>query len=440
MNFPEAVQYLYSFLNYEVQTNYSYPKDLNLERTAYLLRRFGSPETRFPSVLVAGTKGKGSTAFLLETLLREGGYRVGLFTSPHLEDIRERLRISGRMITKGQFAELAGKIRDSFEGDRRPSHLGQSTFFEVLTVLAMLYFARERVQLGIFEVGMGGRLDATNILRPRLCLLSPISYDHQDKLGKSLRSIAGEKVAVLKPGGVLVSARQPHSARQILKAWVKKQEAKAFFLGEDFSFRIRSMSSGGSRFDFLGCGIQLKNLFLRMPGLFQAENASLALEAALLLRNSFPMQEASVRRGLAQALWPGRFEIVKRNRWTYVLDGAHNGASIKALFENLALLFPGKRVSLVIGVSRDKDIRRIFQAIQPHAPSVVITQSDHPRAMKAEELLLRCKRYFSHNGLDKRDDLREAIVKARREAGDRLICVTGSLFLVARARKLLCPN
>lgn len=437
MKYPEAIKYLYSFLNYEVKTDYSYPQDLNLRRMFFLMKLLGDPHQKFPFVLVAGTKGKGSTACLLASILRRGGFETGLYTSPHLHDVRERIMISGRKISKRDFAGLLGRIQKKLSANSLPTKLGRVTFFELLTTAAFVYFASRKIDIAVLEVGLGGRLDATNIVSPAVSVITPISYDHQDKLGGTLEKIALEKAHIVKENGFLVSAGQPPKVRAIFKAWAKRKKAKTSFLGEDFTIRNRAMTERGSGFDFFSKDGALPDLFVSLPGRFQLENTACAIQAARILDShfGFKLDRRAYRLGLRRAFWPGRLQIVSKDPWV-ILDGAHNGASFKALRESLLDLFPGRRMTLIFGILKDKDCRRILNELKLFDfKRLIVTQAKNPRAFPADELFEKTKEQIP--AAEFAPEIKTALQSAfgGRHPKDFFV-ITGSFFLVAEAQTL----
>ncbi len=437
MGYRDALKYLYSFLNYEVKTDYSYHRDLNLQRMVFLMKLFGHPHHRIPFVLVAGTKGKGSTAYLLSSILSHGGVKAGLYTSPHLHDPRERITISGLKISKRDFAFLFEKVKRKLTLHPLPSGLGHVTFFELLTTAVFIYFAEQKTDIAVLEVGLGGRLDATNIVNPAVAVITPISYDHQDKLGYSLEKIAVEKVHIVKQNNFFVSANQTRRVRELFKKWASRKKAQPFFLGEEFSVQCREVTANGSRFDFCAAGEKLDNLFVALPGRFQIENAACAIQAARILesRFGFKLGKKAYRLGLRHASWPGRFQIVSHAPLV-ILDGAHNGASFKALRESVLDLFPGKKMTMIFGLSKEKDWRRILEELSRFDLNrLIVTQAKNPRAFPADELFLKVEKKFPF--AEYSPELKEAMQSAlcaRKE--DEAFLIAGSFFLVAEAETL----
>jgi len=450
MNYPEALRYLFSFINYERMVFRYGARALNLKRMALLLDWFGHPEEQFRAILVAGTKGKGSTAYFLASLLSAHGYPTGLYTSPHLSDPRERIKLDGKAISPRDLAQWSTEIRRVL-GRRKKEmgRFGEPTFFELFTLMAILHFASEGAWFGIFEIGMGGRLDATNILRPLLSVITPISLDHEEYLGKTLARIAHEKAAIIKPRGFVVVSNELAQARRVIRAWARKQKAEPFFLGRSFHILRAQSDSRRSRFDFRMFSRTWRDLVIGLPGKFQIQNAAVALASACVLERffGFPLSVSRTKRALRNAFWPGRFERVTTKGQTVVLDGAHNGASARALFDSVKTFFGSHPIVTILGTSREKDLRRILEPILPQTHFLIATKSANPRAQETRTILEAAHQM----GFDKPTfwaaDIRGALRIARtlnrvhggkrRKRSGAVWVVTGSLFLVGEARKVL---
>jgi len=444
MHYHAAVSYLYSFLNFETLP-FEYRRQFNLERMNRLLDWFHHPEYTLTPILVGGTNGKGSTATFLSSILSEHNYLTGLYTSPHLTDPRERIRVNGRAISEGDFAELVTAMRYVLEPRKKElASVGPLTFFEVFTMLAVLYFARKRVQFGIFEVGMGGRLDATKAVGPKLCVLTPVGYDHVEHLGNTLRAIAREKVAIVNENGSLVCSRQAGPVQRVIREWIRTKKARGYFLGGSFRVRRERIGTTGSQFDFHMDGVRFRDLRIKLPGKFQIENAATAVAAAHILQRQdrCRLEPEKIRRGLRRAFWPGRFEIVKRGGGTVILDGAHNDASMRELCESLRSLFPTPKKVVILGTSREKNLSHILKPLSSVADCFIVTKSKQPRAQEPKVILealsdlkVRKPSFWSPN-------VAEAFKIAKRLGRWNVVkIVTGSLFLVGEAREFLkCPK
>lgn len=440
MRYPAAVNYLFSFLNFE-HIPFQYQREFNLKRMSSLLDWFDHPEFLFSSVLVAGTKGKGSTAHFLASILTRNGYSAGLYTSPHLSDPRERIRMNGRAISKNDFAKLVSKIRLVVRRRRKeiPAY-GPITYFEVFTLLAILYFAEKRIDIGIFEVGLGGRLDATNVLEPLISVMTPISFDHEEHLGKTLRAIAREKAAIIKTNGCVVSANQAPEARYVIQKRIRKQKAKGYFLGASFRTAREVISIRGGRFDFAIGSHYWRRLEITLPGRFQIKNAAVALAVTSVLENQFRFifKEKKIRQSLRTAFWPGRFEILKRRRGTVILDGAHNGASMNEVRSTLETLFPNRKVIVIFGISREKNLKAVLKPLLPRVLYFIVTKSNNPRAQEPKVILETLSKMGYQKPTFWAPHLKEAFQIAEKLTWKKtILLITGSLFLVSEAREIL---
>ncbi len=388
----------------------------NLRRTRVLLDLLGAPDRRLVVVLVAGTKGKGSTAALLASVLGASGVRTGLYTQPHLQSYRERIRVDGSAIDEDAFADRAHELRGRVAELGRLLPAGrQPTTFELTTIMALRHFAAAAATVAVIEVGLGGRFDATNATDPHVSIITSISHDHTRELGRRLDAIAREKAGILRPGRIAIVARQPASAARAIRTACERLAAER----RDVSpLPARAAATYG----------------LTLRGAHQRQNAALALAAARALsEHGVPLGEDAIQVGLSRLRWPGRFEILPGTP-TIVLDGAHNDGSARALASTLRAEFPRRCVRLVVGMLRDKDARAFARAVGPLAETVYATAPRSPRALHPEELA------SSYSGRRARafTTLTDALRIARDEAAPRdVVCVTGSLALVGEARELL---
>ncbi|HKI03984.1 MAG TPA: folylpolyglutamate synthase/dihydrofolate synthase family protein [Thermoanaerobaculia bacterium] len=408
---------------------------LGLERAGALLAALGEPQRRFPSVLVAGTNGKGSTSALLAAMARAAGYRTGLYTSPHLESVEERLRIDGRPIEPGRFAGLLTGLVELAERETG----SPPTYFEAVTLAAFVWFAEEQVDLVVVEVGLGGRLDATNLADPILSLITPIGFDHQEYLGNTLASIAREKAGILRPGRpALVWIEEPEAAESVRQA--------AAGIGADLHFASEEVAVEGIEFEgWTGQRVRLAtplrryDLQLALLGDHQAKNLGLAVRAAEALGDlGFERIDAqAIAEGAAACRWPGRLESIELPDGRRVLlDAAHNPAGAAVLAEFLDRL--DRPVDLLFGVLADKDYEEMIGLLAPRASRVVLTTPASPRAKAPEELAA----LFGENAIVEPDPARaleRALALGGPGAGEGLLVVCGSIFLVGEIRKLLRP-
>ncbi len=445
MTYDDALAYLDSLINYEKLGAAYFSRDrFQLAGTRRLLAEIGNPQERLRIIHIAGTKGKGSTAAMLDAILRAHGRRVGLFTQPHLVDIRERTRVDGRMISAPELAAAVTRIRPAIERINAAPSAEPITFYEAHLGVSVLHFAESGAEFAIMETGLGGRLDATNALQPVACAITRIDYDHTDILGDRLEDIAREKAGILKAGVPCILAPQLAEITAII-------EAQAAAVGAPVVPCPEVAAEGnGPGFSVLGRRTY-DGLSLPLQGRHQRENAAVALGLAEALESlGVRLTVEGVRAGLASLRWPGRFQVLE-GRPTLVLDVAHNAVSARALGESLGELLSskaGRRLVLVVGMARDKDIAAFASALFPSATRVVCTRADSPRAA-APEVVYEAAR---NSGVEAEclPDVASAVAEARRLASpEDVVCITGSFHVVGEAMKLLgiepwkwfqCPN
>ncbi|HYF65756.1 MAG TPA: folylpolyglutamate synthase/dihydrofolate synthase family protein [Herpetosiphonaceae bacterium] len=425
LTYQEALDWIYSFIDSEKKLPQT-PLDFNLPRVRALLAALGDPQTRYPAVVVAGTKGKGSTCAMLESIIRAAGIKVGLFTSPHLHSYRERMQIDRAMPSQAELAGLVEQIQPVAAA--LDPGLGRLSTYELGVALGLLWFAQQAVEFAVLEIGLGGRYDAINTVTPLLSVIASISYDHTAILGDTLALIAGEKAGIVKPGVPVLTTVQPAEAAEVIAATAAAHEAPLFVatLGG-----LREQASG----EQAEYPLEIVPAALGLKGDFQMQNAQLAAGAALILRElGLPLSDDAIRRGLAEVSWPARLEQIGE-RPAVVADGAHNGESARVLLQALRGSFAFDRLILVLGTSSDKDIAGIARELVPAAAAVVLIQSRHPRATPTAVLREHVAR-LAAGPVEERPDIPPALELARELAGPNdLICVTGSLFVAAAARE-----
>lgn len=419
MTGQEAVAYIESF-GWQHR-----PPGLN--RIRELLRRLGNPQRELRFIHAAGTNGKGSTCACLASVLEAAGWRVGLNTSPHLESFRERIRVNGRMISGKDLGALTERVRDAAGGMEEGP-----TEFELLTAIAFLYFLQEKCQIVILETGLGGELDASNVIdTPELAVLTAMGMDHAAILGPTLSDIAAAKAGIIKPGGAVVSFGGCPEADGVFRRTCREQGAG--LREADFSrlSRVRP-SLEGTAFDFG----PWRDLWIPLAGRYQVYNAALALTALEVLgEKGWRISEEALRRGLSAVRWPARFELLRRSP-AVVMDGAHNAHGMRAAAESLRTLFPGKKALFLLGILEDKDAAEMLDLLAPLAVSAVVLRPDSPRALPPEWL---CG-LLEERGIPARpaSGAREAVDAALAAAGrEGLVCVLGSLYLCGELRPLL---
>lgn len=435
MDYQSAVRYLLSLGRELAAPTQAATTKFNLENITAMMERLGRPDRAYPKVHIAGTNGKGSTAAFVESILRDAGFCTGLNTSPHLERINERIRINGEEIRDELFAETFTRIRAVIEELLAEGKLrAHPTYFECVTALAFEAFARERVEFAVIEVGLGGRLDATNIITPVVSVITRIDFDHENFLGHSLAEIAGEKAGILKYGVPCVSAPQLPEAREILRARAKELHCTLLETEEGFRVEQESMEDGCVRATVTETATGTTfALSPRLPGRFQLQNALSAVAAARLLQGKhFRISNKNVERGIANAVWPGRLEKLQSRPDIY-LDGAHNPGAARELAHFLEENFGGRRIILIYGAMRDKAVDEVTGFLFPLASEVIFTQPGNPRAVSATQLAEIAGHHAAHFFVISSAEaaLDAAIVKARPEDA---IFITGSLYLVGQLR------
>ncbi len=501
MTYPEVIKYLESFINYEKIPQWPYRESLKLERIKGFLKAIGDPQVSLKCLHIAGTKGKGSTCAFLTYILREAGYKVGLYTSPHLSDFRERIRILGHRLTsspghqekqefegiisKVELTDLVQRLRPIIEKYNKNSKYEPLSFFEVYTALAFLYFKEKKVDFAVLETGLGGRLDATNVVEPLVCAITSLSYEHTQKLGNTLREIATEKAGIIKVNPlasypvnrlenknrqtgkqanrqtlIVISAPQEKEAIKVIRNKCKDVGARLYEVGKDITFRKAKQG-----FTVKGTLGKYPNLKIKLLGNHQHINATVAIGVIEAIGNyNIKVSVDSLRRGLYNTVWPGRGEVISKKPLV-VLDGAQNVASSHALKEEIKENFKYRKLILVLGVSNDKDIKGICRELTELADVVILTQAYNPRATEPEVLAgyfmvqesIPLRAQVKHFPIPLRkspkviaegdflegkeiyltNNVKEAIDLAKQKADSKdLVLVTGSLFVVGEAREL----
>jgi dihydrofolate synthase/folylpolyglutamate synthase len=398
MNYPDSVQYLYSLGN-EIKT-----AKFGLETMQVMIEALGHPERAYRVVHVAGTNGKGSTCAMIESVLRVAGLRTGLYTSPHLIEPTERIQVEGVRVSPAEFTEAFHEVHHTAEGLLENGRLeNHPTYFETVTLMAFLLFRKHAVEIAVIEVGLGGRLDATNVVEPELCVITPVDYDHESFLGKSLESIAGEKAGIIKAGVPVIVGPQREAAARVI-------EERAIAVG---SIVYRSSDWAGYP------------LAVPLLGAHQVENA----RTAAMALEKLGAGRAAIEEGIAKVRWPGRLEPIAHEP-PIILDGAHNPAGARALERFIREECAGKRIGMIYGTMRDKSFEEISGILFPLVDDLVLTAPDQARALRPEAML----EFVEHPQVRTAATLQDAL--ALPHAVDVLF-VTGSLYLVGEARGLL---
>jgi dihydrofolate synthase/folylpolyglutamate synthase len=427
MDYQQSLEYLLRFADYERLPRSGIVWDI--KRIERLLGRLNNPQNYANTVHVTGTKGKGSTSAMIASILLNAGYRTGLYTSPHLLSFTERIQVDGKPIAEADWARLTERIRPHVEAENKIGDLGELTTFEILTAMAFLHFRDIKVDYQVVEVGLGGRIDATNVVKPQVCVITSVSYDHMDVLGDTLAKIAGEKAGIIKPGVAVVSAPQFPEAMEVIEKACRVQDARLVKVGEDVDWKKGKYNDEGQHFRVRGLKGEY-DLWLPLLGEHQMENAANAVAAAELLTGmGTRIPPEAIAEGLVKVHWPGRLQVLGREPWV-IVDGAHNAYSMLRLGEALEQYFKYDKAKLILGFGADKDIAGMAREAAAITGDIVLVASRHPRAVKAEVLVAE----FQKQGVTPRvaANVKEAIRLALEEAGDNdLICAAGSIFVIA---------
>jgi dihydrofolate synthase/folylpolyglutamate synthase len=428
LNYQEALEYILRFADYERLPRSGIVWDV--ARIERLLGRLGNPQDAAGSVHVAGTKGKGSTAAMIASILNQAGYRVGLYTSPHLLSFTERIQANGQPIAEADWARLTEAVRPKVEAVNEPGDLGELTTFEILTALAFAYFYEIKADYQVLEVGLGGRLDATNVVRPQVCVITSISFDHTDVLGDTLAKIAGEKAGIIKPGATVVCAPQFPEAMEVIERVCREKEVRLVRVGADVTWERGDFSPAGQSFHLSGLE-QEYDLRIPLLGEHQLENAAVAVAVAEVLSRggAVKITAGSIAGGLERMRWPGRLQVLRREPYV-VVDAAHNAYSFKKLGEALRHYFSYDRLTLILGFGGDKDIGGMVAEAAALTGEVIIARSRHPRSVEPARL----SEEFVKRGVKPKlvNTVADAVSLALAEAKPNdLICAAGSVFVIA---------
>ncbi|MBM4145546.1 MAG: bifunctional folylpolyglutamate synthase/dihydrofolate synthase [Nitrospira sp.] len=443
MNYDETIRHLYNLQKHGIK--------FGLQNINRLLSAFHNPHKSFLAVHIGGTNGKGSTSAIIASVLQTAGFTVGLFTSPHLISFTERIRVNGEEITGNDVISIAAEIRDIVSALDEFS----PTFFEVVTAIAMLYFKRKEIDIAVMEVGMGGRLDATNIIMPEVSVITNIGYDHKEFLGDTLREIAREKAGIIKEDVPAVISYQDREALDVIKMTADEKHADLYLYGRDFSSLLKSENVSGLCFDYRDSdSFAIHDLILPLTGAHQMQNASLAIKAARIVLNNlrvsgFPGHGKDtikcIKDGIAAVKWPGRLEFIKENP-PILIDAAHNPAAADALARALKRTFleTYKKIIIILGIMADKDIKGIMEPLLPLASEVILTAPSYSRAASPEHLA-DIAQSLGFSDLRIAPTVKDAIDVAIRKSyhsslithHSSLVLITGSFYTIGEAKEAL---
>ena len=436
MNYRESVDFIFGHTNYEAVPHLSHVEaNYDLRRVFQLLERLGNPHLKARSLHITGTNGKGSTSAMLASVLSAAGYKTGLYTSPHLITMRERFMVNGRMMSENEVADVMTRLRPQIDMVDVEAAYGKLTVFEILTALCFAWFAEQKCDFQVMEVGMGGRFDATNVIQPEVCLLTSISLDHTDVLGDTIAKIAGEKCGIIKFDCVVVSHPQMPEAEKVIVETCQEKGVELITIGRD----VTSWSLGYNLHNqSLAVKGRLDEYTINLPllGQHQVDNTAAAVAALeVLIKRGFHISKDAILKGLSRVEFPGRLQVVSQKP-LIVLDGGHNPGAARKLKEALRQYFKPEKSILVIGMSADKDMAGVVEELSQVFDQVIATRANNPRSASPQLL----EELFTAHGkiAVASENVPQALAQARQMAGENdLICITGSLFVVGEALKIL---
>ncbi|OGW63851.1 MAG: hypothetical protein A2222_08090 [Nitrospirae bacterium RIFOXYA2_FULL_44_9] len=438
MGYAGAIDYLYGLQKHGIK--------LGLDNTVKLLSLLGNPQEKFHSIHVAGTNGKGSTSAMIASILQAAGFRTGLFTSPHLVSFTERIRVNNEEITEWEVVELTEEIRSKIEGSEL-----NPTFFEFVTAMGLLYFKTKNIDWAVVETGMGGRLDATNVLLPEAAVITSINYDHSEFLGNTISAIAEEKAGIIKDGVPVITSAQELSVMNVIERRAGEKNADLFIYGRDFSVAIKSEDTSGSVFNYNGDSC-FEDLVIALPGRHQVLNASLALKTIEIVskkssHHASCITHHAIRNGLGNIKWQGRLEFISKEP-LILIDGAHNPSAAKILADALREIFFKKyrRIILIAGIMSDKNVRGIMAPLLPLAAEIILTAPAYERAASPQKLA-ECAAGMGFTNIHLAPTVKEAIDMAINLSAfspqpsaknSELLLITGSFYTIGEAKEILC--
>ena len=437
MDYRQAEDYILSFTDYEKLPGIAYTSaNYDLRRMEKLLQPLGNPHLNTKTVHIAGTKGKGSTAVMIAQVLIAAGYKTGLFTSPHLHTLRERIRVNNTMISESDFTAIVANLKPIVEAVNEEASYGQLTTFEIMTAVVFTYFRKSHVDFQVLETGLGGRLDATNIAKPDVCIITSISLDHTEVLGNTIAKIAAEKAGIIKPGCTVISSPQVSSeATEVIENVCQKQQASLIQVGKDITWcktgsnlHQQTMTVKGKTSEY--------ELTIPLLGDFQLENAATAVASLeAIAKHGITISPQNIADGFSHVEWAGRLQILNQAP-LIVVDGAHNAYSMKKLVESVKDTFDYDKCFVIFGTSCDKDIAGMAQELKHLAHHIITTSSSHPRAASVSAVTDEFKNMSIK--VEKAENVPTALSQALSMAEEKdIILITGSLFIIAEAIKYM---
>lgn len=442
-SYEAALAFLYKAIDYEKLIGYQYnASTFSLDRMEKLLAFVGNPQKGLPCIHITGTKGKGSTAIMIATILEHGGLTTGLFTSPHLVDLRERIQIDHQKISESEFISILNELRPYIQYLRETELSTSPTFFEILTAVGMLHFKKKQIAMAVLEVGLGGRLDSTNVVIPQVSIITNIGFDHTAILGNTLPDIAYEKAGIIKQGVPVVSGVEDADALSVVEKICREKDAPLYLLGRNLWVEeVQGFERNGTR----GMICKIKtwrqtygDIFLPLVGFHQAKNCALVLGALEVLRERgiITVDHKIIQKALTSLHCPARIEVVAKNPFI-LLDFAHTVDSMRFLKKALVENFKFRKLILILGLSQDKDLDNILKEIVAEANTIITTRSKNPRAATPADLSQRIENLCGKRS-EKADNVQAAIIAAKQIASpEDLICITGSAYVAGEARQVL---
>jgi dihydrofolate synthase / folylpolyglutamate synthase len=431
--YNDALDYLYGFVDYSLTRQLRYSEEkFNLDRIKKLMNLLGNPQFTYPVIHVAGTKGKGSTAAFIASVLQTAGYKIGLYTSPHLHDYTERIQINRIPISHDSLVDEVEYVKKLLP------EVPEITTFEITTAIAFRFFAENQVDVAVIEVGLGGRLDATNIVDPIISVITSLSYDHMNILGDTIEKIAAEKAGIIKDNRPVVIAPQVYKqVYPVIEQFTDLHHSSLLKVEEIFEFYSSAHSLNGQDFSIHRKGNSEKpqNLSLRLLGFHQVENAATAFCTLDELKQlGFRINNDQILEGFAKTYWPCRFEVVSNSPLT-IIDSAHNADSAQKLSNTIREYLGNNKITLIFGVSEDKDVNGMLDYLLPISDVIIMTKSIHPRAMSPQQLKLAAEEYG--RSAYECETIEEALKVARELKKDNTMVITGSLFVAAAAKEII---
>ena len=440
--YKQAEEFLLQTIDYEKLTQYKYDTStFDLKRMEEMMCSVGDPHTKRKTIHITGTKGKGSTAIIVSSILSRLGLKTGLFTSPHLTYLGERMKVNDKTISQETFVQLMNMLKPYIDKITAETPILMPTFFEIVTAIAFLYFEREKTDISVMEVGMGGRLDSTNIILPEVSVITPVGYDHTDRLGKTLDKIAFEKAGIIKEDIPVISSIQEPDALAVISKTCNEKRSLLYLVGQDILIYDIKVAQRNGIYG-TECVIETwrnryKNIFLPLVGRHQVENCAAAIGSLEVLagKGVIKIDNELIVNALADIRCPARIEVISEEPLT-IVDTAHTVASMKILRESIKESFSFRKLVLVIGLSSDKDIEGVLKEIVSISNDLIFTRTGNPREADPEQMAVIAKR-FSQNNLMVIEDIDEAMEEAKEIANaDDLICITGSFFLAGKVKEL----